>query len=75
MAVQVTIRTNDGRIIHGINYTLSGASLPTNPVDLAAAMPGGMDYGVYHLHDTEGWAYIPALQINAITSIKPGAPT
>lgn len=70
----ITLKTTDGRIIQGINYTVNTTTLPNMPA-LAAAMPGGMNYGVYHVHTSSGWQYIPASQIAAIVSAKAGAPT
>jgi hypothetical protein len=75
VSTQVTIQTTDGRILNGINYTVSPVTTPANPAALAASMQGGMAYGVYHLHAANGWVYIPASQIAAVLSIRPGALT
>jgi hypothetical protein len=75
MSSQITIQTADGRIVHGINFSVNTASLPTDPVALAASMQGGMAYGVYHVYTASGWQYIPASQIVAIRNLKSGAPT
>jgi hypothetical protein len=75
MSTSVTIQTTDGRIIHGINYTVDSARLPTNVTALAAGMQGGMNMGVYHIRTANGWQYIPASQIQAVLRVKPGVPT
>ena len=75
MSTAVTLLTKDGRIVHGINYTVSSSSLPSGPAALAAQMPGGMAYGVYHIHDELGWRYIPATNIAAVISVSAGAQT
>jgi hypothetical protein len=74
MSTLVTLRTKDGRIINGINYTLAAANIPTNIVTLAAAMQGGMQQGMYHIKTAAGWEYIPASQIDAVLQVKPGVP-
>lgn len=75
MSTQITIKTIDGRVIKGINYTIAAADMPTDPAALAAAMPGGLAMGVYHIQTALGWVYIPASQIAEILKIKPGMPT
>jgi hypothetical protein len=75
MSSQITIQTVDGRVIHGINFSINTTSLPTDPTKLAASMQGGMPYGVYHIYTASGWQYIPANQIVAIRNLKSGAPT
>jgi len=75
MSSQITLKTTDGRIVHGINYTVNLATLPTNISALAAAMPGGVAYGVYHIYTASGWQYIPASQIAAVLEASPGANT
>jgi hypothetical protein len=75
MSSLITLRTTDGRVIHGINYTVNTTGLPTDPVRLAAGMPGGLAYGVYHVQTPSGWQYIPASQIAAVLQTKAGAPT
>lgn len=75
MSTMVTVRTTDGRTVHGINYTLNATNLPSNVSRLTAAMPGGLTMGVYHLLTPSGWVYIPAADIAAIVSIRAGAPT
>jgi hypothetical protein len=75
MSSLITLQTTDGRIIHGINYTVNTTGLPTDPSRLAAGMPGQMPYGVYHVQTSRGWEYIPANQIAAILQVKAGAPT
>jgi hypothetical protein len=75
MSSLITLRTTDGRVIQGINYTVNTTTLPSDPTRLAAGMPGGMAYGVYHVHTASGWQYIPASQILAVVGAKAGAPT
>jgi allophanate hydrolase subunit 1 len=75
MSSLITLQITDGRIIHGINYTVNTTTLPTSIPRLAAAMPGGAAYGVYHIHTPSGWQYIPASQIAAVLQTKSGAPT
>lgn len=75
MSTQVTIQTVDGRIIHGIGYSVSAQNVPTDPVKLAAAMQGGMAYGIYHIYTASGWQYIPASQIAFVRNLKSGAAT
>lgn len=74
MSSLIVLQTTDGRIVHGINYTVNTTTLPNMPA-LAAAMPGGMAYGVYHIQTPSGWQYIPASQIQAVLGAKAGAPT
>jgi hypothetical protein len=75
MSSLITLQTTDGRIIHGINYTINTNALPKSIPALAAGMPGGMAYGVYHVQTPSGWQYIPANQIAAVLQAKAGAPT
>lgn len=75
MPSMITLRTTDGRIIHGINYSVVTTSLPKNPTALAALMQGGMNYGIYHIHTASGWLHIPASQISAVLGASAGAPT
>jgi hypothetical protein len=75
MSSSITLQTTDGRIIHGINYGVNTTTLPSDPAALAAGMPGGMAYGVYHIHTPSGWQYIPASQIAAVLQVSAGKPT
>lgn len=75
MSTLVTLRTVDGRIIHGINYTLGATTIPSSVPALTAAMPGGPTMGAYHIHTPYGWEYIPASQIGTVLQVNGGAPT
>lgn len=75
MPSMITLRTVDGRIIHGINYAVVTTSLPKNPAQLAAQMQGGLAYGSYHIHTANGWMHIPASQIAAVLGVSQGAQT
>jgi hypothetical protein len=76
MSTSVTIVTTDGRVVQGINYSLNASSIPTSDVSaLTAAMPGGYSMGVYRILTANGWEYVPASQIGAISRFKAGAPT
>jgi hypothetical protein len=75
MSTGVTIQTTNGAVVHGINYSISTANLPASVAALAASMPGGMTYGVYHMRGPRGWVDIPANQISSVLALKPGAST
>jgi hypothetical protein len=75
MATQVWLQTKDGKVIRGINYSVNASTLPSSPAALAASMPGGMNYGMYHLRSSNGWVYIPASQITGVINVVSGAPT
>lgn len=75
MSTSVSIQTGSGQIINGINYSVNAATLPSDPVTLAANMQGGMAYGVYHIRTRLGWVEIPASNISSVLRAKAGAPT
>jgi hypothetical protein len=75
MATQFKIKTIDGRIVHGISWTVPAPSLPSNPLVLAASMPGGASMGVYNLYGVSGWISPVANTIQSILSVTPGAST
>lgn len=75
MPAMVTLITTDGRIIHGLNYTLTPGVQAPSVEALVAGMPGGYDLGTFHIQTTNGWEYIPATQIGSVTGFKLGAPT
>lgn len=75
MSSQISIKTKDGRIINGISYSINPHDLTTNVPSMSATIPGGMEYGVYHIYTSSGWQYIPASQIATVLRADPGAQT
>lgn len=76
MSTQITIHTKDGRIVHAISYSVGPERLTSmNPLVLGQGMPGGLDYGFFHVRDDNGWLAIPVSQVHSVVNPQPGAQT
>lgn len=75
MSTNVSLRTSDGRIINGMNFTVDATHVTTDMNKLVAGMQGGPSMGVYHILTANGWEYIPAGNIDSVLSVKPNQAT